>query len=76
LNRGRENVIDGKEGTFESMFFSCQVTEEERNNHDLLLLDSGYNNHMTCNKKLFTSLDSSVTSQIKMGDDYQKKFLV
>ena len=30
---------------------------------------------MTCNKDLFSSLDSSVISQIKMGDDYQKKVL-
>jgi hypothetical protein len=73
LNRGRENVTNTEEGTSESMFFSCQVTEEASNNHDLWLLDSGCNNHMTGNKDLFSSLDSSVTSQIKLGDDYQKK---
>jgi transposase InsO family protein len=75
LNRGRENVTNTEEGTSESMFFSCQVTEEASNNHDLWLLDSGCNNHMTGNKDFFSSLDSSVTSQIKLGDDYQKKVL-
>ena len=38
-------------------------------------MDSGCDNHMTGNKYFFSSLDSSVTSQIKLGDDYQKKFL-
>jgi hypothetical protein len=28
---------------------------------------------MTCNKDMFSSFDSSVTSQIKLGDDYQNK---
>jgi hypothetical protein len=75
LNRGRANVTNIEEGTSESMFFSCQVTEEARNSHDLWLLDSGCNNHMTSNKDLFSNLDNSVTSQIKLGDDYQKKVL-
>ena len=57
------------------MFFSCQVTEIERNSHELWLLDIGCNNHMTGNKDLFTSLYSYVTSKIKLGDDYQKKVL-
>jgi len=30
---------------------------------------------MTCNKYLFLGLNSSVTSQIKLRDDYQRKFL-
>ena len=30
---------------------------------------------MIGNEDLFSSLDSSVTSQIKLGDDYQKKVL-
>jgi hypothetical protein len=75
MNRGKENVNNTEEETSESMFFSCQVTEQENNNHDLWLLDSGCNNHMTGNKHLFTSLDSSVTYQIKLGYDYQNNFL-
>jgi hypothetical protein len=57
------------------MFFSCQVTEEESKSDDLWLMDSGCINHMTGKKDLISSLDSSVTSQIKLGDDYQKKVL-
>ena len=36
---------------------------------DLWLLDSGCSNHMTGNKSLFSSLDSSVIMNIKLGDD-------
>jgi len=75
MNRGKENVTNNEEGIFESMFFSWKVTEEASNNHDLWLLYSGWNNHMTGNKGLFSSLASYVTSQIKLGDDYQKKVL-
>jgi len=35
LNRGRANVTNTEEGTFESMFLSCQVIEEGSNSHDL-----------------------------------------
>ena len=34
------------------------------------LLDSGCSNHMTCNKSLFSSLDSSIVTNIKLGDDF------
>jgi len=73
MNKGRANVTNSKEGRFESMFFSCQVTEVERNSHEIWLLDSGCNNHMTGNKDLFSSLNIFITSQNKFGDDYQKK---
>lgn len=39
------------------------------NNH-LWLLDSGYNNHMTIKKIIFSSLDNSFTTKVKLGDDY------
>lgn len=67
MNKGRENVTNANEGTSELMFLSCQETQEARN-YDLWLLDSGCNNHMTSNKKLFSSLDNSVKSEIKLGD--------
>ena len=47
---------------------SYQATKEHCN-LDLWLLDSGCNNHMTGNKSLFSSLDSSVVTNIKLGDD-------
>ena len=33
-------------------------------------LDNGCNNHMTTNKSLFCSLDSSVITNIKLGDEF------
>ena len=32
-------------------------------------LDSGCNNHMTRNKDLFASLDDSIKSEVKLGND-------
>jgi hypothetical protein len=65
MNGRRENVTKTEEGTFESMFFLCQVTEEASNSHDLWLLISGHHNHMTCNKDLFSSLDSSMGTRTR-----------
>ena len=50
------------------MFLSYQTTEENYSSY-LWLLDSGCNNHMTGNKSLFSSLDSPVITNIKLGDD-------
>ena len=47
---------------------SYQATEEHCSS-DLWLLDSGCSNHMTGKKSLFSSLDSSVVMNIKLGDD-------
>ena len=35
-----------------------------------MLLDSGCSNYMTGNKSLFSSLDSSVVTNTKIGDDF------
>ena len=50
------------------MFLSYQATEEHCSSY-LLLLDSGCSNQMKGNKSLFYSLDSSVVTNIKLGDD-------
>ena len=50
------------------MFLSYQATEEHCSS-DLWLLDSNCNNHMIGNKSLFSSLDSSVVMNIKLGGD-------
>ena len=50
------------------MFLSYQATEEQCSSN-LWLLDRGCNNHMTGNKSLFSSLDSSVVTNINIGDD-------
>ena len=52
------------------MFTSYQATEEHCIS-DLWLLDSGCNNHMIGNKSLFSSLDSCVVTNIKLGDEFQ-----
>ena len=50
------------------MFLSYQAIEEHYRS-DLWLLDSSCSNHMTGNKSLFSSMDSSVVTNINIGDD-------
>ena len=47
---------------------SSQATEEHYSSY-VWLLDSGCNNHMTGNKSLFSSMDSSVVTNMNLGDD-------
>ena len=49
------------------MFLSCHLSEDKQS-EDLWLLDSGCSNHMTSNKRLLSSLDASITSEITLGD--------
>jgi hypothetical protein len=49
------------------MFLSCHKTEEQPK--DLWLLDSGCSNHMTGNKDLLSCIDSSLSSNITLGND-------
>jgi hypothetical protein len=49
------------------MFLSCHNTKQQPK--DLWLLDSGCSNHMTGNKELLSSLDSSISSDITLGND-------
>ena len=51
------------------MFLSYQATEEQCSSY-LWILDSGCINHMKGNKSLFSSLDSFVFTNIKLGDDF------
>ena len=51
------------------MFLSYQSSEEHCS-LDLWLLDSSCNNHMIGNKLLFSSLDSSVVTNIKLRNDF------
>jgi hypothetical protein len=48
------------------MFLSCHKTEEQHK--DLWLLDSGCSNHMTGNKDLLSCIDSSISSDITLGN--------
>jgi sarcosine oxidase delta subunit len=71
---GRENVSNNEGESSEAMFLSCH-TSEEGHSKDLWLLDSGCNNHMTGNKDLISCMDTSIKSEITLGDDSQVKSL-
>ena len=57
--------------TSRGMFLSCHKTEHQLK--DLWLLDSGCSNHMTGNKELLSCLDSSISSDITLGNDHLVK---
>ena len=48
-----------------SMLLSCHTMHEPFDN--VWLLDSGCNNHMTCNKNLVANLDQSLKTKVKLG---------
>jgi hypothetical protein len=64
---GRAHVSNHTGETSGGMFLSCHKTEEQPK--DLWLLDSGCNNHMTGNKDLLSCIDSSISSDITLGND-------
>ena len=68
-NNGRANVSKEEEGLLEVMLTSYQATEEHCNSY-LRILDSDCSNHMRSNKSLFSSLDSSGVTNIKLGNDF------
>jgi len=49
------------------VFLTCNVTQESAK--DVWFLDSGCSNHMTRNKDLFSSIDTSIQSEVKLGND-------
>jgi hypothetical protein len=63
----RAHVTNHEGDTSDGMFLSCHKIEEQHK--DLWLLDSGCNNHMTGNKDLLSCIDSSISSDITLGDD-------
>jgi hypothetical protein len=76
LNAGRSRLISSQaehmcqiiwETTQAGMFLSCHTTEQQPK--DLWLLDSGCSNHMTGNRELLSSIDSSISSDITLGND-------
>jgi hypothetical protein len=64
---GRAHVSNHTGETSGGMFLSCHKTEEQP--RDLWLLESGCNNHMTGNKELLSCIDSSISSDITLGND-------
>jgi hypothetical protein len=53
----------------ETMFYSYHATTEPTDS-DVWMLNNGCNNHMTSNKDLFLSFDSTVKNKVKLGDDH------
>lgn len=53
------------------VFLTCNVTQESSN--DIWFLDNECNNHMTGNKDLFSSLDTSIQSKAKLGNESKVK---
>ena len=54
------------------MFLTCNVTQES--SKYIWFLESTCNNHMTGNKELFSSLDTSIQYEVKLGNDSKVKF--
>ena len=54
------------------MFLTCNVTHNSSN--DILFLDSTCSNHMTGNKELFSSLNTSIQYEVKFDKDSKVKF--
>jgi hypothetical protein len=49
------------------VFLTCNVTQESAN--DIWFSDSGCSNHMTSNRDSFSSIDTSIQSEVKLGND-------
>ena len=55
------------ESNSETLFITCNVAQ--KNTNDLWFLDSGCSNHMTGNKEFFENLDTSIKSEVKLGNN-------
>lgn len=61
------NYTNMPENKFKSLFIICHVAQESSN--DIWFSDNGCSNHMTGNRDLFATLDNSVKSEVKLGND-------
>jgi hypothetical protein len=57
---GSEKINDG------STFYACQLAIEKKD--DVWYVDSGCSNHMARDESMFCKLDTTVTTQITMGN--------
>lgn len=60
-----ENQVENDDR--ESMFITCNVAQESSNK--MWFLDSGCRKHMSGKKDMFSDIDHSITSQVKLGDN-------
>lgn len=61
------SFMEEKEGEG-NLFYACQAATEKKNDV-WWFLDSGCSNHMTSNKSIFLDMDTSINSQVKMGNE-------
>uniref|UniRef100_A0A5B7B4M6 Retrovirus-related Pol polyprotein from transposon TNT 1-94 n=1 Tax=Davidia involucrata TaxID=16924 RepID=A0A5B7B4M6_DAVIN len=64
-NQQQANFSEEKEGEG-NLFYACQSASEHKN--DVWYLDSGCSNHMTGDKSIFLDMDTSINSQVRMGN--------
>ena len=64
-------MTEETENEEQPMFLTCNVTQES--SKYIWFLDSACRNHMTRNKELFSSLDTSIQSEVKLGNYYKVK---
>ncbi|KAL6320112.1 hypothetical protein AAG906_004621 [Vitis piasezkii] len=64
-NNQQASCAEEKEAD-ENMFYACQSASEQKNN--VWFLDGGCTNHMTGNKNIFLDMDTTINSQVKMGN--------
>ena len=57
----------------ENVFIICNVLE--KSNKDVWYLDRGCSNHMSGNKEMFSSIDESVKSEVRMGNNNKVSFM-
>ena len=65
------HMIEETKNEKQPMFLTCNVTQES--SKDIWFLDNACSNHVTGNKELFSSLDTSIQFEVKLGNDSKVK---
>lgn len=61
----KANFSEEKDGQG-NLFYTCQAASEHKN--DVWYLNSGCSNHRTSDKSIFLDMNTSICSQVKMGN--------
>ena len=52
-----------------TILITCNVAQES--SKEVWFLDSGCSNHMSASKEIFSAIDESIKSEVKLGNDHQ-----